>query len=56
MRLWLSLKHANVLPLLGFTITDEAPSLVSAWMDKGNLWDFLQRSILGEYDAMKMVR
>ena len=37
------LDHQNILPLLGIVTTFAFPiSIVSAWMDKGNAYDFVQ--------------
>ncbi|KLO12884.1 kinase-like protein [Schizopora paradoxa] len=40
--IWSKLKHKNVLPLLGcFLEGDEFPNLVSEWMVKGTLYDYM---------------
>ncbi|KLO11712.1 kinase-like protein [Schizopora paradoxa] len=43
-RIWAMLKHANVLPLWGFTADEEnsMPSLISEWMYKGTLFKFMK--------------
>jgi len=42
--IWARLKHKNVLPLLGFFVDDENqfPHLVSEWVVRGNLSDYLK--------------
>jgi len=42
--IWARLKHDNVLPLLGFFVDNENqfPHLVSEWMAKGTLFDYLK--------------
>ncbi|KAG6336080.1 hypothetical protein ID866_3006 [Astraeus odoratus] len=41
--LWSKLHHENVLPLLGITFEfDHTVSMVSAWMEKGNAYEYVQ--------------
>ena len=42
LRVWVSLDHPNVLPLLGVAITDELPSLVSEWMEESTMSKYLK--------------
>ena len=41
---WRHLRHANILPLLGATLDTRTPrfTLVSEWMDNGNINDFVK--------------
>jgi len=43
-RLWLKLKHPNVLPLLGFFLegSNAIPNLVSEWMKNGTVTTYMQ--------------
>ncbi|KLO17168.1 kinase-like protein [Schizopora paradoxa] len=47
--IWSKLKHRNVLPLMGFYLDKwQYPHLVSLWMTKGTLFDYLKGLELGE--------
>ena len=39
---WKGLRHPNVLPLLGVTVTENRFVMVSEWMEKGNIGEFLK--------------
>jgi len=39
---WSSLRHPNVLPLLGATMTDTQFVMVSEWMENGNVNEFVE--------------
>ena len=39
---WSTLRHPNVLPLLGATMTDVQFVMVSEWMVNGNINEFLK--------------
>ena len=39
---WKSLRHPNVLPLLGVTMSDEHFAMVSEWMVNGNINEFVK--------------
>lgn len=39
--MWANLVHVNVLPFLGYKIVDGCPSLISQWMDNGNLKTYM---------------
>ncbi|KAF9643681.1 kinase-like protein, partial [Thelephora ganbajun] len=39
---WRTLHHPNVLPLIGVTMTKKRFIMVSEWMDKGNINEFLK--------------
>ena len=40
--MWSTLRHSNVLPLLGVTMTGNRPAMVSEWMTNGNMNEFLK--------------
>ena len=39
---WKTLHHPNILPLLGATMSDNRFVMVSEWMVKGNINEFLK--------------
>jgi len=39
---WKSLRHPNVLPLLGVTMRDKHFAMVSEWMVNGNINEFVK--------------
>ena len=39
---WSALRHANVLPLHGMTMTDGRFVMVSEWMENGNINEFVR--------------
>ena len=39
---WKTLRHPNVLPLLGVTMTEDRLIMVSEWMVKGNIRQFMK--------------
>ena len=39
---WKALRHPNVLPLLGVTMTETRFVMMSEWMTKGNINEFLK--------------
>ncbi|KLO06091.1 kinase-like protein [Schizopora paradoxa] len=43
-RIWSKLEHKNIVPLLGYFVEGRGrmPSLVSEWMEKGTLFDFMK--------------
>ena len=43
LRLWSKLRHSNILPLIGDLLEGNYPSIVSEWMENGNLKSYLQR-------------
>ncbi|KLO16775.1 kinase-like protein, partial [Schizopora paradoxa] len=44
--IWSKLDHPNVLPLLGYFIEDgELPNLVSEWMERGTLHDYMKNVV-----------
>jgi len=44
LRIWSSLHHPNVLPLLGYVMHGAYPALVSQWMAKGSLRRYMEKS------------
>jgi hypothetical protein len=40
--MWSALRHPNVLPLLGVTMAGTQFSMVSEWMNKGNINEFVE--------------
>ena len=40
--MWRFLRHPNVLPLLGVSISENRLAMVSAWMENGNINQFVQ--------------
>jgi serine/threonine protein kinase len=51
---WNSLRHPNVLPLLGVTATDNQLVMVSEWMANGNINEFVKAGI--NADRLELVR
>ena len=41
---WHALRHPNVLPLLGVTMTESRLVMVSEWMTKGNINQFVKEN------------
>jgi len=42
---WKALRHPNILPLLGVTMTGMQFVMVSEWMVKGNIKEFVKADI-----------
>ena len=40
---WRHLRHPNILPLLGVTVSEHRFALVSEWMENGNVNEFIER-------------
>jgi hypothetical protein len=51
---WKALRHPNVLPLLGVTITENRFAMVSDWMVNGNIKEFVKSNV--DADRLKLVR
>lgn len=51
---WRALRHPNVLPLLGVTMAGRRLVMVSAWMVKDNIVEFVKANV--EADRLKLVR
>jgi serine/threonine protein kinase len=39
---WKALRHPNVMPLLGVTMTENRFVMVSEWMENGNINEFVK--------------
>ena len=52
-RIWSRLAHKNILPLLGFIIEGEYPSLISEWMENGAALKYVKRNT--ECDVLELV-
>lgn len=51
--MWRTLRHPNVLPLLGVTMIDRRFVMVSEWMDNGNINEFLKNN--ADADRVELV-
>ena len=40
---WKHLRHPNVLPLLGVTVSERRFAMVSEWMEHGNINQFVEK-------------
>jgi len=40
---WKHLRHPNILPLIGVTISKQRFAMVSAWMENGNINEFVEK-------------
>ena len=40
--IWKTLRHPNVLPLIGVTMSETHFAMVSDWMENGNINDFVK--------------
>ena len=40
---WKHLRHPNILPLIGVTVSKQRFAMVSAWMENGNINEFVER-------------
>ena len=40
---WKHLRHPNILPLLGVTVSGYRLAMVSEWMEHGNINEFIER-------------
>jgi len=38
---WKHLRHPNILPLIGVTVSNQRFAMVSAWMENGNINEFI---------------
>ena len=38
---WKHLRHPNILPLIGVTVSNQRFAMVSAWMENGNINEFV---------------
>ena len=51
---WRALRHPNVLPLLGVTMTETLFAMVSEWMVKGDINEFVKSD--ASADRLRLVR
>ena len=42
---WRTLRHPNILPLLGVTMTNDRLVMVSEWMANGNINEFVEANM-----------
>ncbi len=54
LRIWSSLDHPNVLPLLGYVMYGDYPALVSRWMVNGSLRNYIE--MFPDTSVIRMVR
>jgi len=52
--MWSALRHPNVLPLRGATIIDTKFTMISEWMENGNINEFL--NVHPDADRLGLVR
>ena len=50
---WKSLRHPNVLPLMGVTMASNQLAMVSEWMENGNINQFVKAC--ADVDRLKLV-
>ena len=51
--MWRALRHPNVLPMLGVTVTKPPFAMVSEWMTNGDINEFVETH--PEVDRLKLV-
>ena len=51
---WKALRHQNVLPLLGVTMSTNQFAMVSEWMINGNISEFIQ--VHEDVDRFELVK
>jgi len=54
--MWKHLRHPNILPLIGAMIDKNRLSLVSEWVDQGNINEYLKPKERGEVNRIELVR
>ena len=52
--MWRALRHPNVLPLIGVTMTDVQFAMVTEWMVNGNVSEFVKAN--RDVDRLGLVR
>jgi len=40
---WKHLRHPNILPLIGVTVSNQRFAMVSSWMENGNINEFVEK-------------
>ena len=51
---WKALRHPNILPLIGVTMSEAHFATVSEWMDSGNINEFVKAN--PDEDRLRLVR
>ena len=54
-RLWSKLNHPNILPLFGYLMDGDSPSIISEWMDNGTAKKYVSEHDLTTTDLFDMV-
>ncbi len=54
-RIWSELIHPNILPILGYCLEGDYPSLVTKWMAKGSLREYMPNLDKNPEETMSMV-
>ena len=55
MKIWSTLKHRNILPLLGYFVEGgEYPNFISMWMENGSLFEYME-DISGGVESLYIV-
>ncbi len=55
MRIWSEFEHPNVLKLEGYIMEHAFPALVSKWMERGSLWQYMKKHIVTRKEAISLV-
>jgi hypothetical protein len=50
---WRALRHPNVLPLIGVTVTEDMFAMLSEWMENGDINQFVKANV--DADRLKLV-
>ena len=50
---WGALHHPNILPLFGVTVAEDQLTVVSEWMDGGNIMEFVKMDV--DVDRLELV-
>jgi len=55
MRIWSEFKHDNIIAFEGYIMEDAFPALVSEWMERGSLWQYMKKYNVTRKEAMSLV-
>lgn len=55
MRIWSEFEHPNVLKLEGYIMEHAFPALISKWMERGSLWQYMKKHIVTSKEAISLV-
>ena len=55
LRLWSKLRHSNILPLIGYLLEGNYPSIVSEWMENGTARSYVINNDLSVTELFLMV-